>query len=143
MTSVHPPPPHASRRCLVMWQYTGTFVDPTSSKYAVFSLALNKQATKMARFIQNDIASFSFLLEHTSLLRNLANLLILSGFLCYGYGNMFWSRVGIAAVAKCCAKRLRRRDIYITFFFLCNSYVIGLFFCHLSLTLRFCRILSR
>ena len=41
-----------------MWQYTGTFVDPTSSKYAVFSLALNKQATKMAEFIQNDIATF-------------------------------------------------------------------------------------
>ena len=34
MTSVHPPPPHASSPCLVMWQYTGIFADPTSGKYA-------------------------------------------------------------------------------------------------------------
>ena len=43
MTSVHPPPPHASRPCVVMWQYTGSFVDPTSSKYAVFPLDLVRQ----------------------------------------------------------------------------------------------------
>ena len=45
MTSVHPPPPHASSPCLVMWQYTGIFADPTSSKYALFSLDLLKHST--------------------------------------------------------------------------------------------------
>ena len=47
MTSVHPPPPHASSPCLVMWQYTGIFADPTSSKYALFSLDLLKHSTLM------------------------------------------------------------------------------------------------
>ena len=45
MTSVHPPPPHASSPYLVMWQYTGIFADQTSSKYALLSLDLLKHTT--------------------------------------------------------------------------------------------------
>ena len=51
MTSVHPPPPHASSICLVMWQYTGIFLDPTSSKYALFPLDLIKHTTSLVHFI--------------------------------------------------------------------------------------------
>ena len=50
MTSVHPPPPHASSPWLVMWQYKGTFVDPTSSKYALFALDLVKRKTSLIYF---------------------------------------------------------------------------------------------
>ena len=110
MTSVHPPPPHASRPCVVMWQYTGTFVDPTSSKYAV-SFGPGQTCHQKAKFIQNDIATVAlFLVEWTSFLRNLANFELHVVFFAIGIRKLFWSRVLIAWTFRnvVAANQLRR-----------------------------------